>query len=103
MLFEKASEILSGFKSVQTYKKDTQYWYKDSISKEYIVLDLTKGESDLTNIDLINNFAEALVKYKKLYIETEKGPVEGFSPQQGITTLEEYYNWLPEIKADSKG
>ena len=28
---------------------------------------------------------------------------EGFSLNLGITSLEEYYNWLPELKRDSEG
>lgn len=104
VLFAKASEILSGFKSVQTYDKDTQYWYKDSNSKSYKEYDLTNGsEEELTEGQLINNFADALVKYGKLYIKTREEPVAGFSPELGITSLEEYYNWLPELKADEEG
>lgn len=34
---------------------------------------------------------------------TVKEPVAGFSPQLGITTLEEYFNWLPELKKGNDG
>ena len=57
----------------------------------------------MTEGQLINNFADALVKYGKLYIKTREEPVAGFSPELGITSLEEYYNWLPELKADEEG
>jgi hypothetical protein len=98
-LFSKASEILSGYQSVQTYNKDTQYWYKNPNSKSYEEYDLTNGsEEELTESDLINNFADGLVTYGKLYIKTREKPVAGFSPELGITSLEEYYNWLPELK-----
>lgn len=32
-----------------------------------------------------------------------RGPVDGFAPQLGITTLEEYFNWLPDLKRDIQG
>lgn len=39
-----------------------------------------------------------------MYISNGKDPNSyNFAPELGITTLEEYYNWLPEIKRDSKG
>ena len=38
-----------------------------------------------------------------MYTPTEKGAVKGFIPELGITTLEEYYNWLPDLKRDADG
>lgn len=32
-----------------------------------------------------------------------RGAVDGFAPELGITTLEEYFNWLPELKRDVEG
>lgn len=34
-----------------------------------------------------------------MYIKVKDEPVGGFSPELGITTLEEYYNWLPDLKS----
>ena len=52
----------------------------------------------------IIEFADALATYGYLYISNGKDPNSyNFAPELGITTLEEYYNWLPEIKRDSKG
>ena len=92
-LFAKAAEVLSGYNRVQTFDKDeTYYRYIDGNFKQ------------VDNIDNVEKFANALTDYKKLYVKIldEKGnhkKVEGFDVKYGITTLEEYYNWLPEIKA----
>ena len=34
-LFARASEILSGFESVQTYEQNQTYWYKDSATNVF--------------------------------------------------------------------
>lgn len=94
-LFEKASEILSGFKSVQTYENDQTYYYRDALTKSYIALVLD-GETDN---DKIMQFANALTEYNRLYIKIGDC-VNGFVPELGITTLEEYYNWLPLLKSE---
>lgn len=51
---------------------------------------------------MIQEFAEALTTYNYLYNKVGE-PADGFVPEIGITTLEEYYNWLPEIKRDKEG
>lgn len=96
-LFAKAAEVLSGYNRVQTFNKDkTYYRYIDG---QFVSVD---------NINNVEDFANALDEYQKLYIQIldEKGnhkKIEGFDVKYGITTLEEYYNWLPEIKRDSEG
>lgn len=35
-----------------------------------------------------------------MYIQTREEPFPGFSPELGITTLEEYFNWLPDLKSE---
>lgn len=98
-LFAKASEILSGFERTQTFDANKNYFYKDSATNEFVQYVFTATTDD----GKIYEFANALTEYGYLYIETEKGPVKGFIPELGITTLEEYYNWLPEIKRDNEG
>ncbi len=34
-----------------------------------------------------------------MFIKIADEPAKGFVPELGITTLEEYYNWLPELKS----
>lgn len=51
---------------------------------------------------MIYEFAEALTEYGYLFIKVGEA-ADGFVPELGITTLEEYYNWLPEIKRDDEG
>ena len=94
-LFAKAAEVLSGYNRVQTFDKNEVYYRY--IDGNFIQVD---------NINNVEDFANALTEYQKLYIKIfdEKGnhkKVEGFDVKYGITTLEEYYNWLPEIKRDS--
>ena len=97
-LFARASEILSGFESVQTYEQNQTYWYKDSATNVFKKFEFTKTEED----EKILEFANALTVYGKLYIQIKEKAVDGFVPELGITTLEEYYNWLPELKRDSE-
>lgn len=98
-LFAKASEILSGYERTQTFDAEKDYFYRDSDTKQFIKYEF-KGVSE---DEKIYEFANALIEYGHLYIETAKGKVDGFVPELGITTLEEYYNWLPEIKRDEEG
>lgn len=103
-LFSKASEILGGFESVQTYERGQEYWRKDSASNAFKPFNL-EGE---TEDKKVLSFANALTEYGKLYVQIKDkdgNPVvaEGFVPELGITTLEEYYNWLPELKTDEEG
>lgn len=99
LLFEEASDILSGYERVQTFDADKKYYYKNSLTKEFIEVTFAS----------IEEFANGLVEYIVLYTPilnpdgTEKGAVENFSSQIGITTLEEYYNWLPDLKRDING
>lgn len=99
LLFEEASDILSGYERVQTFDADKKYYYKNSLTKEFIEV----------TFDSIEDFANGLVEYVVLYTPvlnadgTPKGAVENFSSQIGITTLEEYYNWLPDLKRDVDG
>ena len=103
-LFAKASDILSGFKSIQTYEPGIQYYYKDTSNKNKMTeFDITDGSTEeLSDVKLLENFADGLVKYGKLYIKFAE-PVKGFSEGMGITSLEEYYNWLPMLKEDDEG
>lgn len=87
-LFDKASEVLSGYDRVQIYNKDEVYYRKTG-----------KNEFEAIVIADINEFANAL-NDAPLYVSNGKNPADyNFDISQGITTLEEYYNWLPEIKA----
>lgn len=105
LLFEEASDILSGFERVQTYDSEKNYYYKDANTKEYKLFIFDASEES----DKLVEFADALVEYKIMYTPilntdgSEKGPVAGFAPELGITTLEEYYNWLPDLKMDKNG
>ena len=106
LLFEEASDILSGYERVQTYDSEKEYYYKDANTKEYIVF-IFESEDEA---DKLVEFANALVEYKVMYtpiINPEtglpRGAVDGFAPELGITTLEEYFNWLPDLKRDVEG
>lgn len=118
-LFEAASEILSGFQSVRTYDTDYvankdpneansgKYFYK-SEGKDYIEVRLENKKEDgeydanTSSNDKLYNFALALEEHGKIYKwvgqpEDAKGI---FSPKLNITSLEEYYNWLPVLKTE---
>ena len=104
-LFERASEILSGYKSVQTYTPGMNYFVRNPIKKDYEEVDLNKNDPNATEDDRIYNFAEYLDK-GKVYVQIldEDGNLkaaEGFSSKLGITSLEEYYHWLPMLKEDT--
>ena len=99
-LFAKASEVLSGYERTQTFDENKTYFYKDSKTNTFTEL-VFQG---VTKEEKIIEFADALATYGYLYISNGKDPNSyNFAPELGITTLEEYYNWLPEIKRDSKG
>lgn len=105
LLFEEASDVLSGYERVQTYEDGKDYYYK-TIDKTYEPF--TFSDSAETETDRLVEFANGLVTYNVLYtrIIDENGEwrkADGFTPQLGITTLEEYYNWLPELKKDKEG
>ena len=99
-LFEEASCLLSGYERTQTFDADKEYFYRDSKTKKFIKYEF----ESIDNEGKLYEFANALTEYGNLYTPTEKGPVKNFVPELGITTLEEYYNWLPDLKrgADNK-
>ena len=97
LLFEEATNILSGYKEVRTYSPNTQYYYKKSgANKGYVPFEFSIEEG--ADSELVQ-FANALAEDCKMYIKVKDEPVGGFSPELGITTLEEYYNWLPDLKS----
>ena len=97
LLFEEATNILSGYKEVRTYSPNTQYYYKKSgANKGYVPFEFSIEEG--ADSELVQ-FANALAEGCKMYIKVKDEPVGGFSPELGITTLEEYYNWLPDLKS----
>lgn len=99
-LFAKASEVLSGFERTQTFDESKPYYYKDSKTNSFTELVFKSEDKE----GKIYEFADALTTYGYLYVSNGKNPADyNFAPELGITTLEEYYNWLPEIKRDSKG
>jgi hypothetical protein len=99
-LFQKASEVLSGYERTQTFDETKTYYYKDSDTNTFIELVYESEEKE----DKLYEFANALTQYGYLYVSNGKNPSDyNFVPELGITTLEEYYNWLPEIKRDAEG
>lgn len=99
-LFRRASEVLSGYERTQTFDEDEQYFYKDSSNNSFVEFVFQSDNKE----DKINEFANALTIYTYLYVKNGKDPNKyNFVPELGITTLEEYYNWLPEIKKDKEG
>ena len=97
-LFAKASEVLSGYERTQTFDENKTYFYKDDKTNTFTELVFQSA----TKEDKIIEFADALAENGYLYISNGKNPKDyNFAPELGITTLEEYYNWLPEIKRDS--
>ena len=99
-LFAKASEVLSGFERTQTFDENEEYFYKDSKDNSFEKLEFESEDKE----GKIYEFANALTLYGYLYTKNGKNPSDyNFAPELGITTLEEYYNWLPEIKKDAEG
>lgn len=99
-LFQKASEVLSGYERTQTFDETKTYYYKDSDTNTFIELIYESEEKE----EKLYEFANALTQYGYLYVSNGKNPSDyNFVPELGITTLEEYYNWLPEIKRDAEG
>lgn len=97
-LFLKASEVLSGYERTQTFNDNETYFYKDSETNSFVEFVFEDENNKLYE------FANALTQYGYLYISNGKNPSDyNFIPEIGITTLEEYYNWLPEIKKDAEG
>lgn len=93
-LFEEATDILSGYKRVRTFDKDiTKYFYKNYGATGADDLLFIQDES----INSLTSFAKALEEHDILYVESEAGPVEGFEPLNGITTLEEYFSWISNL------
>ena len=92
-LYEEASDILSGFKRVRTYdSKAPEYFYKTIGATT--VEELYKKEDTIT--DLLS-FSRALAIHKVLYVKDDTTKAEEFNPLVGITTLEEYFNWLKDL------
>jgi hypothetical protein len=88
-LFDEAADILSGYKKVNTYVKNTNYFYKDR--------EATSAETMYVLLPDINSpfsFTKALADHGALYAETGSGVANGFNPMLGITTLEEYFSWM---------
>lgn len=102
-LFQKASEVLSGYERTQTFDEIAEYYYKDSETKSFILFNYSNGP-ETSKEEKLYEFANALTQYGYLYVKNGKDPLEyNFVPELGITTLEEYYNWLPELKKDAEG
>lgn len=97
-LFDKATEILSGYERVRTYDGEIDYYYKNN--------DAESREDLFVKVDSINSlltFTKALEEYSILYKIGEEPPAEDFDPMVGITTLEEYFSWLRVLsKFDKK-
>ena len=97
-LFAKASEVLSGYERTQTFDENQTYFYKNDGTNSFSELIFASTDKE----DKIYEFADALTTHTHLYVSNGKNPSDyNFAPELGITTLEEYYNWLPEIKRDS--
>lgn len=93
-----ATDILSGYKRVQTFDPTKTYYYKDSNGD--FQLYVFEGVTDEEKLD---EFANALADDIILYVPTEKAAPAQFNAKIGITTLEEYFNWLPDLKNDLNG
>lgn len=92
-LYEEASDLLSGYKRVRTYDSDApEYFYKTIGAAT--VEELYKKEDTIT--DLLS-FSRALAIHKVLYVKDDTNKADEFNPLVGITTLEEYFNWLKDL------
>jgi hypothetical protein len=98
LLFEEASDILSGYKAVRTYSPNTEYYYKQSGANKGYQPYVFESEDDSERLVQFGN-SLANEDGLKIYIKIKDEPVGGFAPELGITTLEEYFNWLPDLKS----
>ena len=97
LLFAEATDFLSGYKRVRTFDTSVEtYYWKDS-NKDFREYDLGNDPSER-----LNKFANALADGVILYVATGKAP-DKFNSKIGITTLEEYFNWLPDLKDSEFG
>ena len=95
-LFEQASDLLAGYKSVESFSTNiTEYYEK-----------VDKGTFELmSKVDDLASFTEALKK-GKIYIKVELKHDDDeeivFDPKHGITSLEEYFHWLPILSKNDR-
>lgn len=101
-LFREAEDILCGFTAVTAYENNAIYYEKKD--KESItdfsgnnyedVLKLYMQISDITNA---YDFSQQLAKGVVLYKRTNEEIDEGYSVARGITSLDEYFNWIEQL------
>ena len=101
-LFAEAEDILSGFVKVTSFENGASYYEKKN--KEEIVFTGNNEEdinllyypmADITNAyQFLTKLAEGIELYKKAdrnYLD------EGYSVARGITSLDEYFNWIYDL------
>lgn len=93
-LFAEATDILGGYQKVRTFDaSQSTYYYKDS-NKDFQPYPF-KEETDEKRLE---EFANVLANGTNLYIKIEGVSPDKFNAKIGITSLEEYFNWLPDLK-----
>ena len=102
LLFEEASDILSGYERVYTYDVNKDYYYKTQ-DKTYEPITLEGKDETEKILDFANKLTDHKIYTPILNEDGTHKKNDQFISQLGITTLEEYYNWLPELKADKEG
>ena len=99
-LFSEAEDKLKGYESVTVYNTDiAEYFVKNG--NEFVSLNLSAEADPFTKFfETLNGDAENQIPGQKVYIKN------GLEPKNAsITSLEEYFHWLPEllIKLDENG
>lgn len=117
-LFEEAEDILCGFRQALEYEASNQTYYKKLYTRsELIAEELADISIDNENaiklmyeeieIQNANIFFSELASVGKLYVKDTNvsaddreasGCVKGYLAMRGITTLDEYFNWIGFLK-----
>lgn len=101
LLFAEAENYLLGYESVTVFDPAITYYLKDEVNNVFKVLDF--GEA--TNDEKITIFFDILNSNppRKIYKEHNRQIVDEdgkeYNSIVGITSLEEYFHWLPLIKS----
>jgi hypothetical protein len=94
-LFSEAEDILRGYRSVKVFNTEiSEYYIKNGDNFESLTL--MDGEDLFTKFfDTINGDTERKIPGQPVYVKTESKPVSDSVIR--ITSLEEYYHWLPYL------
>ena len=104
MLFMEAEDYLLGYETVTVFDPAITYYLKNEETGEFNVLEFGNVKDDVKItifFDTLNgvNGKPGKKIYKKHGRTIEDDEGKGYNASIGITSLEEYFHWLPSIKS----